>query len=100
MGSVQRNRGPVCRVTIGTTETSTVSLRSDPSPAVRRAVRGNELDCTAGVALNQNYARGHEPLSAPRGRGGAAKREGEVGGAANRLAQCGERGNDRAGDRG
>ena len=36
-------------------------------PAERRAVRGTELDCTAGVALNQNYARGHEALSALKG---------------------------------
>jgi hypothetical protein len=50
---------------------------------VRRAVRGTEFDCTAGVALNQNYARGHEPLSALQGGEGGAQLqgwEGEVGG--------------------
>ena len=58
------------------------------SPAPRRAVRGTEFDCTAGVALNQNYARGHEPLSALQGeREGPDPQgwEGEVGGATNRL---------------
>jgi hypothetical protein len=59
-----------------------------PRPACGRAVRGIELDCTAGVALNQDYARGHEPLSALRGeREGPDPQgwEGEVGGATNRL---------------
>ena len=57
-------------------------------PRMRRAVRGTEFDCTAGVALNQNYARGHEPLSALQGGEGGAQPqgwEGEVGGATNRL---------------
>jgi hypothetical protein len=44
-----------------------------PSPALRRAVRGTEFDCTAGVALNQDYARGHEPLSALQGGEGGAR---------------------------
>ena len=48
-------------------------------PIALRAVRGTEFDCTAGVALNQNYARGHEPLSAFRGeREGPNRRVGRV----------------------
>src|ERR1700730_2135414 len=58
---------------------SPASWRSAPSPAVRRAVRGTEFDCTAGIALNQNYARGHEPLSALQGeREGPTRRVGKV----------------------
>src|ERR1700732_3759746 len=59
-----------------------------PLPRCDRAVRGTEFDCTAGVALNQNYARGHEPLSALQGGEGGAQPqgwEGEVGGATHRL---------------
>ena len=44
-----------------------------PSPASGRALRGTELDCMAGVVLNQNYARGHEPLSALQGGEGGAQ---------------------------
>jgi hypothetical protein len=47
-----------------------------PSPASGRALRGTELDCMAGVVLNQNYARGHEPLSALQGGEGGARPQG------------------------
>src|ERR1700736_2613406 len=69
---------------------SPASLRSATSPAVRGAVGESEFDCAAGAALNKNYARGHEPLSALQGeREGPNRRVGRVRWAAPQTGSSG-----------